>query len=354
MDDKNGISVADAYDSMNEFWAALKAQRQTGESGSIWDTYEAGERRAAELQLAKLFGSDDAVLVNSGMAALTVAAMAAAAEYSVKIRPPESSSYFEISNWYKTIISPLGLNTTSSKEPAVELREAVTNTPSLTPYGVLGQQGNSALCTILDNSLFSVSVGWAQWAQLFKSDLLIFESIPKYLCRQISGGVIYGCGSSIERVRNIALASGVLLQRRACALLLKEELFKIPQKILNQSINAEFIANRLREQRKDLLVKLPHEIARVAGLSSAACSLVFVIYPEDKSMINEFDAWCKQVKINLRRPLVRAGYGWSETHARCYGNDELNTSTPTAYMRISAGVSSDEVERVLNLFLENI
>src|SRR5262249_47178305 len=100
-------TVADAFASMEEFWTALRQHEAGVRLGSIWDTYESGERRQAEAALARAYDAPAAVVVCSGMAAITVSLIGASLFTGRPVERSTSCGYFEIVDVMEGIFGPL-------------------------------------------------------------------------------------------------------------------------------------------------------------------------------------------------------------------------------------------------------
>ena len=326
-------AVADEYRSMEHFWRAIQGHAEGRSFGSVWDTYEAGERRQLEAVLAEGFGAPDAVVVSSGMGAITASLLALSLESGCRVEGGCHSGYFESTDLIDGALRPLGA---VGPGPGVRLVEPISNEPSL-------RQNIRALSAdvpamVIDNSMFSWSVPYETWSHLATAPLCVVESIPKYLCRTVSGGVAYGARHVIEPIRTLARRMGLLLSRQSCIAILSQDFSTVTQRLRAHADNAECFARHIAERSPELAVRLPHRVARGAGLPSACASLVFVIYPEDQACLQEFESWAAYVLSEFHRPFVRAGYGWPVTYARAYGDDALNTPAKREYVRISVGL----------------
>jgi hypothetical protein len=190
--------VADEYDDMAAFWAEFDRQAQGQSAGSIWDPYESGERRAAELQLARLFGAPDAALLASGMLAVAVALLTQAEQYGLAIAPAGQGAYFE----NQLLLETLGqlVRRPGSEGPnSVELIELVGNSASF----VLATDFEPRQAAVVDNSLFSLSIPYSELRQVAGAGCLVVESVPKYLVRTVPAGVVYGPEREVSHAREL-------------------------------------------------------------------------------------------------------------------------------------------------------
>lgn len=328
--------VADAFESMDEFWAALADHSAGSTRGSVWDTYEAGERRELEQSLSDGFAAPSAVVVSSGMAAATVALLTMTVTTGTALAPAKWCDYFELTDLCQRIMGPL---LGEARHSGTRIVEPVSNSPGLKTS--LRAVDDADGPVIVDNSLFSWSVPWPEWRKRNARELLVFESIPKFLNREVSGGVIYGDTILTDHARSIARATGTLLHRRACLSVLENGIGNVRSRIAVHADRARAFAEELQGRRPDLVVRRPDALARAAGLRGADSALVFAIYPEDADCTIEFDAWAAACQRMCGRPMVRAGYGWQTTHARAYGNDPLNSDPSTAFVRFSIGLEEE-------------
>ncbi|WP_330961987.1 hypothetical protein [Photobacterium sp. 53610] len=275
--DDDTSNVADCFYSMSDFWNALENHESGRCKGTIWDTYEAGDRRELEYSLARQFGSPAAVVITSGMGAITCALLALAIKTGAKPIVNSWASYFENVDLLDNFLSPLFADSDIDR---ILLIEPVSNEPNLS-VGLRALETNSA-GYVIDNSMFSASVPWNEWKRSNSQPLCVAESIPKYLCRSASGGVVYGEEDVIECVRSIARRTGMLLCRRSCVEINSDTgLLRVGERLTRHSRNAEYFAAIIQERHPYLITRLPHKIARSAGLRNASSSLVFLIPPED-------------------------------------------------------------------------
>jgi cystathionine beta-lyase/cystathionine gamma-synthase len=341
MDEIETVSVADPFRSMSEFWRAMNAHSLGHAAGSIWDTYEAGERRQLEARLARLYGAPDAVVVCSGMTAVAASIIGLSLYTGSRIEPLLWGGYFEIAELVDGVLGRLSPLQTGGI-PGVRVIEPVANEPHLTVN--TRAFGLASAAVVVDNSLFSVSLPWSCWRDRVGGPLCVVESIPKYLERSVSGGVIYGEKEIADEVRQAARRMGVLLNRQACRIILDRDLEAVDGTLAAYAANADRFADALRTARPELIVRRPDDVAAGAGLAGAHSSLVFVIYPAELSCLDEFERWARNVSLRCGgRAVVRAGYGWPQTYGRAYSKDVLNTAAGTEYLRFSIGLEPPEL-----------
>ena len=338
-DHPDSPAVADAYESMSAFWRSMEQHARGLERGTIWDTFECGERRTLERTIANIYQAPDAVVVSSGMCAISVAVMAIARTFGLKVQRNIGYGYFESTDVIDNVFRPLGV-TQDSAGGGIALMEPVVNAPTLRAHASWALEAKFVL---IDNSLFSVSMNWPLWRQHLKGSFCLIESLPKYWTHAASGGVVVGDSDAIEVVRTTARQLGVLLSRQACVSILKERYVEtVTERLHTMAANTQVFASVLRDTRPELVVRLPHEIAWGFGLDKALSSLAFVLYPLDLPMEEEFERWAVSAAGLTGHPMIRAGYGWDETYGRAYGHNILNTAAGCAYLRFSVGVEAKD------------
>jgi cystathionine beta-lyase/cystathionine gamma-synthase len=342
------IDVADEYDDMAAFWAALDRQERGASVGSIWDPYESGERRAAELQLAALFGAPDAALVASGMLAIVVALLAQAELSGLALAPPADGAYFENQLLLETLRGLVGGPPAVAAERVeqVELLELVGNSAAFTLATDLGPRR----AAVVDNSLFSLSIPYSELRQVAGAECVVVESVPKYLVRSVPAGVVYGPEREVAHVRALARRLGALLSRRAAATISAQlpGAASLGDALRRHAANAEVLAAELApwlDGHHHLV--LPHLVARRAGFAGACASIVAVrpATGVDPGLLRDaFGRWSAGERTRRGRGLVRAGYGWPVTYGRWYEANVLNTAAGDCYLRLSVGLEPvDEI-----------
>lgn len=331
------VPIADAFTSMSALWEALEEHERGERPGSIWDTYESGERRLLERRLAETYGAPAATVICTGMTGIMNALMAASLAVGAGLEEPKYCGHYEILDLFSGVLSRLG----TQAEKGVRIVEPITNDPTLTVQ--LDAISQPADAIVIDNSLMSVSLPWKTWRPRTDAPLLVVESIPKFLCREVNGGVVFGEEDLIETVRDLSRRTGTLMSRESSTLVLDSSVERAADRVREQAANTELFAEVLAGHRPDLEIRIPHMILRDAGLEDASSSLVFAIYPEGKPVLPEFDAWTERAGKLVDRPMVRHGYGWDETHGRAYGPNKLNAPGGTEYVRFSVGFEPPEL-----------
>lgn len=351
----NNSYVADAYFSMEEFWSNMDDHEKGLSDGTIWDTYECGERRKLESRLAVLYGAPDATVICSGMGAITTAILAVSAAYQIPIECEKKYGYFENSDLIENLFKKLGL-VGEIGTAGVKLIEPITNEPSLrVNLCNLKNSSETGGFSIIDNSLFSVSAPWKTWSEQISNSFCVVESLPKYITHSVSGGVVYGEKEVIQKIRETARRMGMLLPRHSCISILEDKDVKTVKNRLEKMGNsANLFAQTIREERPELTVRLPQEVAQGAGLPNVQTSLVFILYPDELNPLEEFEFWSREVSKLQGRPVVRAGYGWNYTYGRIYGNNKLNTNSGKTYLRFSIGLEDQDTIKQMAKILKRV
>jgi Cys/Met metabolism PLP-dependent enzyme len=348
---------AAAYDTMEEFWADAADQETGASAAAYWDSYENGRRRRLEQRCAVAFGSEQAVLVNTGMSALDVAIRSAG------VRPGDvilvhDRQYFETSDlltgvyepWSLTIVpvdmrdADLVRTAVHRHAPALALVETVLNgvrcdVPVLEPLLEAG------VPVVVDCSALGHGIDPRDLAS--GPAVLYVESGMKYLTRSASCGVVYGWGEWAAQARIAARRTGQQLQGRALHRIRPAEVDLCRRRLALHADRRERFITRLGDIRPELVVtdacsslgQRDDRMARVVRGGASGC-LVFVRLPVDAGADVErayrdlVAGWAATVHA----PRVRAGFGWTFTSSRAYGKDALNTAAGEAYARISVGI----------------
>ncbi|MEI6430491.1 MAG: PLP-dependent transferase, partial [Pseudanabaena sp. ELA607] len=236
----NEISTfAHTYPSMEAFWDDAKAQVLGESPNTYWDTYEHGRRRQLEQILANTYGSESALLVNTGMSTIAVVVGMLNLSQGSKILTGERC-YFETSDYLERYLVPRGIEiirvpvdntlllneTIKNLQPQLAIFETVTNVPDVTALlgfpDCLGVSPNTFF--LIDNSVQSHLTKWFSLVEKSCSRVLVAESLGKYLTHETMGGVIYGSKETVERARNFARATGQQLQEKSFNYLCEAEL----------------------------------------------------------------------------------------------------------------------------------
>lgn len=359
------------YPDMEAFFADAQAQEAGESDRTFWDTYEHGRRRRLEAQLASAYGSESALLVNSGMSALDCA-IRGWAPLPGRHFLASSRQYFETSDYVDAILVPGGATVHRwSADSAPSLRaaagplahatillEAFLNGPEVDP---MPEQSIARDCdeVVLDNSVLGHAARW-----IVRSDprLLVVESGLKYLCQRCSSGVVYGARERIEVLRRYARRTGVQLQAAALHHLNAFEIALCARRIR--------LHGARRRQFREVVQAGPWQWIR-DGLDAAVAAdpicattlvesgggplLFLAAAPPDaadgprrhRDIVRLWRELCDAATCPIA---VQAGFGWDWTSCRAYDGNYLNRQGAGSYIRISVGLAPPaEVRRSAEL-----
>lgn len=361
-----GLSIADDYGSMAEFWSEVERTEAGLSSGTYWDTYEHGLRRQIERKLAAGYGAGSAILLNSGMSAVAVSLGSCSLRHTGRILTSERH-YFETDGFLRRFVEPLGVEVVRRDlsapgaldeairrlRPEVVLLETVANCPTLdTAHGLRRAITEFPATTfIVDNSAQSWLTRWFDLTS--RSDnLLVIESGTKYITNDAMCGVLYGCGERIGNARVYARDTGQQMQGRALSYLQDALLTRLHGRLRLHSRNAIAFRDLLRET-------LPQHYS-VETLDSTSGgdpdgifrdgvgAMVFIRRIDGTAMPEGIiERWRDVVAGQPQSmwPQIRAGFGWLRTSARAYVGAALNQADAPNYVRVSLGV--EPVDAVL-------
>lgn len=370
-------SIARNYDSMDEFWSDADAQSIGASPYTFWDTYEHGRRRQIERVVAGVYGAEDALLLNTGMSAVTAAIEAA------ELRPGDRlltglHSYFETSEYLEKHLSPRGVEilrvpiadpeamriTIARAKPRLILFETTTNAPdAAVPLGFEAWLPNCPdALVVCDNTVQGPLTRWfsdPEIAGLLPAQFLVVESATKYLSQSVMAGIVYGNRQQVDRARAFARVTGQQLQEKAFNYLRKGDLQHVIRRLKLHSRNTELVGNELsRPWGDNFSVRLLSGSARAHQIrpdlfSAGVGGIVFLVPHHAGSSLDGAQTICRRVLASWRDRLgamgylvpIRAGFGWNETSARIYETGALNQPNAPAYLRISVGIEPKAVVR---------
>jgi cystathionine beta-lyase/cystathionine gamma-synthase len=362
----NEISTfAHTYCSMESFWDDAEAQVRGESSNTYWDTYEHGRRRQLEQILANVYGSESALLVNTGMSTIAVIVGMLNLRQGSKILTGEKC-YFETSDYLERYLVPRGvevirvpvdnplilIETIGNLQPELAIFETVTNVPDVTALLGFPDCLANSLNTLflIDNSVQSHLTKWFEIAKTDLDRILVIESTGKYLTHESMGGVIYGSRKIVEQARAFARTTGQQLQEKSFNYLCEAEIEQVSWQLARHSRNVAAFIDVLKDYSTyfDYIrtlgggivnLKLNHRI-----FGHGVGSLVFVALPPNKSETLSqrhrqlMDEWFRRIKDIGLDISVRCGFGWKETTARVYESSYLNQVDAPSYLRISLGI----------------
>jgi cystathionine beta-lyase/cystathionine gamma-synthase len=357
--------VAASYPSMEDFWRDAVAQERGESSRTYWDSYEHGRRRQLEQRLAASYGSEAALLVNTGMSALD------AAVGSLGLRPGDAlvvpaRAYFEIEEYVDAVLAPRGVDiirvdTTdeSAVLEAVErhrvravLVETATNGMPCEVVGPLNRVLATGCAVVIDNSMLSHGIRWFEF--LPPGPVLVVESAIKYLTGTCTAGVVYGGFDMVEPARHYARRVGQQLQERAFNHLQVGELEEAAARVALHSRRAEEFRRLLDprwwaaiEYAGARLGSRADDVAIALAASGPGAVLFLRLAGPD-------DVVAARHRLLVRRwaecspgPSIRAGFGWPRTSVRAYESAALNRSDAPVYVRVSVGIEPEDVVAAL-------
>jgi cystathionine beta-lyase/cystathionine gamma-synthase len=352
------FEIAQGYRSMEEFWEDAVRQERGDSDLAFWDSYENGYRRRIEQVIAATFGAERAVAVNSGMAAIDVVLRS-------RLQPGSrllvhERAYFETTELIDHLLAPCGvevvrtdmtdrdaLAAAARQRPDAALVETVVSGPSVDiPH--LDVLIDSGVPVLLDNS----AIGFALPGSILSAggEVVIVESGTKYLCREASVGVVLGAAWA-EEARATTRRTGVGLQGRGLHHVRPGEIAHVRDRLLIHTHRLSRFVERLRDEsdalltvttalngaegRGDLLARLVH-----AGAGGCTAYVRYRRPPPDVETACRRGVAGWAAAIGGRR--IRAGFGWTDTSARAYGADRLNTAAGHAFVRVSVGIEPEE------------
>lgn len=358
------------YEDMAAFWRDAADQEKGVSPNSYWDTYEHGHRRWLEALLARTYGAESALLVNSGMTAMDCAIRGSYPHTGTRLLAAERQ-YFETAEYLELVMAangslvtrrPLKTNSalreaTSAFDPHLVLLESFLNGPEVDPAPDLRGIPSSVRC-IIDNSVLGHG---ARWFNGSPAQILVVESGLKYLCHRCSFGVIYGPRALIDEIRLYARRIGVQLQAAALHHLNPFELVESRRRVMLHGVRRALFRAVLehgpwawiRDGGDAALCADPETQTVLAGSGGGA--LLFLA-----AQANENDAPRQHAEI-LRQwrqrcheegcPVeIQAGFGWDWTSARAYDGSTLNRIGAGSFIRVSVGIApKDETARCAQL-----
>lgn len=364
--------VAREYESMEEFWADVKEQSRGNSEQTYWDTYEHGRRRQLEALLACTYGSEDALLLNSGMSGI------AAVCEMLNLRPGDTivtgeRSYFETSDFLHRFFSERGIHiervpvgntqkvisTLKQTNPRLVIMETATNAPSVDVPADIPAWLNAAkqALFLIDNSVQSHLTRWFSIVPNDRARILVLESGVKYLTHHCMAGVLYGNRETLERARTYARLAGQQLQEKAFNFINVTEIEHLPEKLARHSSNARLFHQALQPYSRyfSLINLLDSTSSRESAntiFNGNVGSLIFVALPVNSKVKTEdvkiahrrlLDRWRAVANENRLKVEIRCGFGWSQTTARVYESDFLNQPDAPTFLRISVGIEPQSI-----------
>jgi cystathionine beta-lyase/cystathionine gamma-synthase len=357
--------VARVYESMDAFWTDVHAQSHGDSSHTYWDTYEHGRRRQLEQLLARTYGSEDGLLLNSGMSGIAVICEMLNLRAGDTVVTGERS-YFEITSFLEQFVSERGIRVVrvpvgnspkviavlKESSPRLVILETATNVPSVdVPENVPSWLEAAAQALFLvDNSVQSHLTHW--FSILPQNErLIVLESGVKYLTHQCMAGILYGNPATLERARNYARLAGQQLQEKAFNFINVAEIEHLPKKLARHSRNARIFCRALQPYARcfafiNVLDSATRHNAANPIFDAGIGALLFVALPHGSEDVNIahrrlLQGWRQAALQHGLNVQIRCGFGWNETTARIYESGFLNQPDAPTYLRISVGIEPE-------------
>lgn len=354
---------AEPYSDRQDFQQSAELQRRALCLATFWDTYEHGGRRQLERLLAEGYHCEDALLVNSGMAALVcvLEGLGLQAGDAIVIDP---HAYFETRHFLESYLRPRGIEVVernlgpsgglreflAEAIPRCVLCEAAALGPGVSALGIDHELivAQPEVMFVIDNSVGSHAVKWFSPQKPTPQNLLVFESGSKSLSETLMSGVIYGGQEVVESARGYAQASGMQLQALAFNAFNVGDLLHVEARVRLHGQNVRTFLSAL-ETDDPLTATVDHN--RWPSAFSEQGPLGPLLYlrfarggRDDAARLDALLAnWqtaCRRLGIWIP---FRCGYGWHQTTARIYAGTALNRRDAPTYLRISVGLESHEV-----------
>ena len=369
-------AVAREYESMEAFWADVEAEPRGESHYTYWDTFEHGRRRQLESLFARTYGSEDALLLNSGMSGIAVICQ------MLNLRPGDTivtgeRSYFETGDFLHRYFSERGIRiqrvpvadaqkviaVLKQSNPRLVLVETATNAPSVDVPEDIATWFDAApeAIFLIDNSVQSHLTRWFTSPACVPARTLVLESGVKYATHHCMAGIIYGCREALEPARSYARLAGHQLQEKAFNFISEAEVEHLAEKLDRHSRNARAFHEALEPYRHlfsytRLLDSTSGREAADTLFGNGVGSLIFLaLAPDDTATAQDLnlahrsllDEWRRIAKEGGLAVEIRCGFGWNQTTARVYESHLLNQPGAPTYLRISVGIEPDRVIRTL-------
>ncbi|CAH0305633.1 PLP-dependent transferase [Pseudomonas brassicacearum] len=360
-------TIATCYSSMDEYWRDAEEQAGGRSPNTIWDIYEHGSRRRLEAAFAEKLNVQSALLLNSGMSAISVAMSA------VGLKPTDhvfvgKSSYFETNEVLEHFVGAIGCQVHSIDfldisafecglrefSPKLLVVETATNCPmpELLPDFAQVNFGTKWPVIICDQTI--VGFPDTDVSLNYPGDVIYLASLSKFVTNSISAGLIFGQASIVDSCRKIARFSGQNLQERAFNFIRHSDVTCVNYRMEIHQRNVRLFVNALTQVKSKL------SLLRTLGCdylgdavddSDVQGCLVFLALRPSRGQ-----NYCEPALVEHHRAVVgnwqhlsrrhggdfdiRSGFGWKKTSIRCYEGSQLNQSNAPSYMRISVGLES--------------
>ncbi len=360
--------TARSYETMEELWQDAEAQALGASPHTIWDAHEHGRRRQIEGRIARRFGAESALLVNSGMSAIAVATSALRIGRGATIltghqAQPETADYltrYVAPAGVKIVRVPAGraepvLEALQTLRPHLALFETASTGPvSEVPSRIEAWfEASPETLFVIDNTVQSLLTPWFSMDRAPGRRLLVVEDASRYLCHRAMAGLLYGPAALLAPLRDLARASGQNLQERAFNSIRAAEVEHLGWKLARHAANVRVFAGELSdlpEIEVRLLGSDGDDEAVGALFTGGPGCLVFVrlraMHEREAGHRRLLSRWQAHARKRGAWVPVRDGFGWSDTTARLF--EPPGGGHPEArYLRVSVGIEPEAIVRDL-------
>jgi cystathionine beta-lyase/cystathionine gamma-synthase len=371
------MNIAQDYNTIEEYWADVALINEGKSQNTYWDTYENGMRRQLESSLAKVYGSESCLFLNSGMSAIHSAIEAQILSTGDVVMVGEKS-YFETGNWLDTYLSPRGVRILKVKtenadevfevlqkyQPKLCIFETVINSPDVICLDLDNKffEVSNRTVFIIDNTVQSHLTRWFQIIERRYHDrVLVVESGSKYIAENLMMGIVYGTWIGLEPVRDYARSIGNQLQQRVLEHL-NEDFRTIDQKMNLHSKNLSLLSLNINHNLFEFVRTLNQRAinANQKKLFSNGVGCLLFIQLKGKNLKSHHRKLVNQIHHKISESGyvidIRAGFGYTTTCIRSYEDSGLNQPDNPLYVRISVGCERPEyfvrLARFLNQFAQ--
>jgi cystathionine beta-lyase/cystathionine gamma-synthase len=363
--------VARSYESMEELHDDAHAQTRGRSAHAVWDTHEHGRRRQLEAALAACHHCESALLLNSGMSAVAIAVAAARPACGATILLGRGG-HAGTADYLTRFVVPFGVNVVQvaagnagavldalrTLQPAVALFETAITAPRGDVPSGISRWFDAAAGTlfVVDNTVQSALTRWFDGEAGTSGDgqLVVVESLTKYLAHQCAAGLIYGPEAIVGRMRELARAAGQQLQEKAFNFLRPAEIEHLPWKLSRHASSVRAFVEELGSAPSIEWNTLDHGAdleARASIFRRGPGGVVFVRLRGEghgeRAHHELLARWQAEARRRGAWIPVRAGFGWNDTTAVVHEPSRALPSSCPAHLRISIGIEPAAVTRRL-------
>jgi cystathionine beta-lyase/cystathionine gamma-synthase len=322
--------------------------------------------------MSKAYGSSSALLVNSGMSAISVAIESQNLS-SGDVLLTTSQSFFETSEFMSQHISVRGIDVirvASNKmkhaivehKPKVIYLETVINVPTAPCIEMIDDWCaiDPNIIVIIDNTVQSHATCYFNNELNLPDNYLIVESGTKYLSEDISLGVIYGSTTLIERARIYARNTGQQLQEKCFNYLSESNIVHAKSRLNLHSRNVYRFVSILTSEISDeidFLRPLNCDGRDLRIFKQGVGAVVYLKFKNDSVEMNRsiLHRWHDECRNNSCSINIQAGFGWNKTMARIYESSFLNQKDAPNYIRISIGIElTTQIDQIAKSLVKTV